>query len=253
MLDGHPDAALRNAFRSAAGWGYGERLFQAAKFVTEMEYQHLVFEEFGRKVQPAIRVFAAYDETLNGSIVSEFAHAVYRFGHSMLTESVDRVNANGTRNDISLLNAFLNPGEFNDGGPAGPLNARQAVGSIVRGMTSRSATSSTSSSRARCATACSVSRSTWPRSTWSAAVTRARRRSMRRARRSRRSIRRWLRTAAGRSSPSSCVIRSRSSTSSRRTEPTRRSPVSRRSRASGQPPRRSSMRRTPSSLTRWRS
>ena len=60
-----------------------------------MEYQHLVFEEFGRKVQPAIRVFAAYDETLNGSIVSEFAHAVYRFGHSMLTESVDRVNANG--------------------------------------------------------------------------------------------------------------------------------------------------------------
>ena len=64
MLTATPDAALRNAFRSAAGWGYGERLFQAAKFVTEMEYQHLVFEEFGRKVQPAIRVFAAYDETL---------------------------------------------------------------------------------------------------------------------------------------------------------------------------------------------
>ena len=134
MLTATPDAALRNAFRSAAGWGYGERLFQAAKFVTEMEYQHLVFEEFGRKVQPAIRVFAAYDETLNGSIVSEFAHAVYRFGHSMLTESVDRVNANGTRNDISLLNAFLNPAEFNDGGPAGQLTNAQAVGGIVRGM-----------------------------------------------------------------------------------------------------------------------
>ena len=34
------------------GWN-GERLFQAARFVTEMEYQHLVFEEFARKVQPA--------------------------------------------------------------------------------------------------------------------------------------------------------------------------------------------------------
>ncbi len=30
----------------------GERLFQAAKFGTEMQYQHLVFEEFARKVQP---------------------------------------------------------------------------------------------------------------------------------------------------------------------------------------------------------
>ena len=36
------------------GWGYGERLFQAARFVTEMEYQHLVFEEFARKVQPTV-------------------------------------------------------------------------------------------------------------------------------------------------------------------------------------------------------
>ena len=32
-------------------WGYGERLFQAARFVTEMEYQHLV-REFARKIQP---------------------------------------------------------------------------------------------------------------------------------------------------------------------------------------------------------
>ena len=35
----------------ADGWN-GERLFQAARFVTEMEYQHLVFEEFARKIQP---------------------------------------------------------------------------------------------------------------------------------------------------------------------------------------------------------
>ena len=38
--------------QSPDGWN-GERLFQAARFVTEMEYQHLVFEEFARKVQPA--------------------------------------------------------------------------------------------------------------------------------------------------------------------------------------------------------
>src|SRR5215475_6460632 len=35
---------------AALQWN-GERLFQAAKFGTEMQYQHLVFEEFARKVQ----------------------------------------------------------------------------------------------------------------------------------------------------------------------------------------------------------
>ena len=71
----------------------GERLFQAAKFGTEMQYQHLVFEEFARKVQPNINVFLVpdgFDTTIDPSIVAEFAHVVYRFGHSMLTESIDR-------------------------------------------------------------------------------------------------------------------------------------------------------------------
>ena len=30
-------------------------------FVNEMEYQHLVFEEFVRKVQPETRPFGSYD------------------------------------------------------------------------------------------------------------------------------------------------------------------------------------------------
>ena len=70
----------------------GERLFQAAKFGTEMQYQHLVFEEFARKIQPNINVFLVpdgFDVTIDPSIVAEFAHVVYRFGHSMLTE-IDR-------------------------------------------------------------------------------------------------------------------------------------------------------------------
>ena len=74
----------------------GERLFQAAKFGTEMQYQHLVFEEFARKIQPNIDVFLVpqgYDATINPAIVAEFAHVVYRFGHSMLTELIDRFDA----------------------------------------------------------------------------------------------------------------------------------------------------------------
>ncbi len=58
-----------------------------------MQYQHLVFEEFARKVQPAVNLFNDYDGTLDPAILAEFAHTVYRFGHSMLTETVDRYDS----------------------------------------------------------------------------------------------------------------------------------------------------------------
>jgi Ca2+-binding RTX toxin-like protein len=130
----------------AAGWN-GERLFQAARFVNEMEYQHIAFGEFARKVQPAVRVFHGYQPDLQPAIKAEFAQAVYRFGHSMLDENVARTNvdpASGAQSDnsIPLLHAFLNPPEyFNAGGicntppcsTAGLLTPERAAGSIVMG------------------------------------------------------------------------------------------------------------------------
>ena len=109
----------------------GERLFQSAKFGTEMQYQHLVFEEFARKVQPNVDIFIAYDTTIDPSIVAEFAHTVYRFGHSMLTETVDRYDAEFNADHIGLIQAFLNPTEF----AASGLTPDEAAGAIVRGMT----------------------------------------------------------------------------------------------------------------------
>ena len=74
----------------------GERLFQAARLATEMQYQHLVFEEFARKVQPTIDVFVFnYITDVDPAIFTEFANVVYRFGHSMLTENMPRLDANG--------------------------------------------------------------------------------------------------------------------------------------------------------------
>lgn len=117
----------------ADGWN-GERLFQAARFVTEMEYQHLAFEEFARKVQPLIEPFSGYHDDVNPAITAEFAHAVYRFGHSMLTDTISRTNADGSANDISLLDGFLNPLSYTDGGSAGDLSSDQAAGAIAMGM-----------------------------------------------------------------------------------------------------------------------
>jgi Ca2+-binding RTX toxin-like protein len=111
----------------------GERLFQAAKFATETQYQHIVFEEFARKIQPNIHAFGNNDIALDPAITAEFAHAVYRFGHSMLDETVNRyvlhdnfladgvtpnplagtpmLGADGKPilNDVGLIEAFLNP------------------------------------------------------------------------------------------------------------------------------------------------
>ncbi|HJT62989.1 MAG TPA: peroxidase family protein, partial [Burkholderiales bacterium] len=113
----------------------GERLFQAAKLGTEMQYQHLVFEEFARKIQPNVDAFLgpnAFDPTIDASIVAEFAHTVYRFGHSMLTETIDRLDPNFQSSEIGLIAAFLNPLAFDENGT---LTPEQAAGAIVRGVT----------------------------------------------------------------------------------------------------------------------
>ena len=131
LADDVATVPLSQAQIDALVWD-GERLFQAAKFGTEMQYQHLVFEEFARKVQPQVDVFLMYDATIDPSIVAEFAHTVYRFGHSMLTETVNRLDPDFVSSDIGLIAAFLNPLAFDE---AGTLSAEEAAGAIVRGTT----------------------------------------------------------------------------------------------------------------------
>ncbi|MEA2157380.1 MAG: hypothetical protein QOE11_3520, partial [Solirubrobacteraceae bacterium] len=114
------------------GWN-GERLFQAARFVNEMEYQHLVFEEFARKIQPAVRPFHVYSPDINAAIPAEFAHAVYRFGHSMLDDTVARKSIDGSDNSIPLLTAFLNPPEYFHNKTAASYTPAQAAGAVVMG------------------------------------------------------------------------------------------------------------------------
>ncbi|MGV1046086.1 peroxidase family protein [Limnohabitans sp.] len=119
VLGGIDSAGVTHTARADAGSWTGEMFFQAAKLVTEMEYQHLVFGEFARKLSPNVNAFAGYDVTIDPAVMAEFAHAVYRFGHSMLTETVDMRAFNavtglaiaGDAGDKSmgLIEAFLNP------------------------------------------------------------------------------------------------------------------------------------------------
>ncbi|BDW84680.1 peroxidase family protein [Roseicyclus marinus] len=126
------EADLPTLSVDALAWN-GERVFQAAKFATEMQYQHLAFEEFARHVQPQIAAFGVNGSAeIDGSIFAEFAHVVYRFGHSMLTENVHTMDANGVNTTTGLIEAFLNPVAYDQNGA---ITQDQAAGAVVRGMT----------------------------------------------------------------------------------------------------------------------
>ena len=112
----------------------GEYLMQAAIFINQMEYQHLVFDEFARRMQPGIPAFGGYDYTTNSEITAEFAHAVYRFGHSQLNPTVDRIDSAGNNQSLKLLDAFLNPAAFNTVGGV-QVDGAEGAGSIIMGMT----------------------------------------------------------------------------------------------------------------------
>lgn len=128
------------AYAATLNWD-GERLFQAGRYATEMQYQHLVFEEFARKIQPNIDLFVFNNITdINPAIFAEFAHTVYRFGHSMLTDNMPRIDEAGDTFDatLDLVKAFTNPVSFdhvNDGIAGNDLTADEAAASIIRGMT----------------------------------------------------------------------------------------------------------------------
>ncbi len=130
--------SVRVAAIDALNWD-GERLFQAGRFSTEMQYQHLVFEEFARKIQPNIDPFVfSNSANIDPAITAEFAHAVYRFGHSMLTDTIEVSDPTLTTESLTLVEAFLNPQAFTAAsldGTTGLYDAGTAAGDIIRGMT----------------------------------------------------------------------------------------------------------------------
>lgn len=116
----------------ADDWSYEQRLFQAARFVTEMQYQHLVFEEYARSIAPSIDAVVfnenSYNPSVNADIPAEFANVVYRFGHSMMTENINR--SGFETQDVPLLNGFLNPSAYT---AEGQLSPDEAAGSLIMG------------------------------------------------------------------------------------------------------------------------
>lgn len=127
-------AAFKNEFTNATNGG--ERLYQAARFIMEMEYQHMAYDEFVRRVAPELPLFITYDASKNAAVTAEFASAVYRLGHSMLNETIARSNPGSfydpTQNqDVALITAFTNPAQVRLVRPAFIASASYSGGAIV--------------------------------------------------------------------------------------------------------------------------
>lgn len=109
---------LAHAFPSANG----DRLYEMARGIVAGEIQSITYNEFlpallGRDAIPA---YKSYDPDVRPGIANEFATAAFRFGHSMLSQFIRRVEADGSESkfgDLLLRDAFFNPTRLlNEGG-----------------------------------------------------------------------------------------------------------------------------------------
>ena len=128
----------------------GERVFQAARWGVENQYNRIIFDEFSPSLAGLKNVFENFDSELDPTVLREFAHSVYRFGHSMLTETVDRFDTDfqtldnaggadlGADEQLFLFEAFLNPlllmGYDEETGES-LMSPEEGAGAVARGIT----------------------------------------------------------------------------------------------------------------------
>ncbi len=98
-----------------------EEIYQQARSLVTAEIQAITYNEF----LPALLGFGAvddyegYDPDVNPGISNVFSTASYRFGHSMLSSELLRLNNDGTvieDGNLALQNAFFAPDEIIDNG-----------------------------------------------------------------------------------------------------------------------------------------
>ena len=116
-------------FRNGNPGMSGEEVYQTARMMVAAELQRITYEEFlpvllGRN---ALAPYRGYRRDVNPGISNEFATAAYRFGHSMISAQLLRLDSRNrpdSAGHLPLRSAFFNPSEI----------SRHGIDSLLRGL-----------------------------------------------------------------------------------------------------------------------
>ena len=90
------------------GWTQ-DQLFEAARAITEAEWQNVVYGEYLPKLlgDHALDAYGGYDPSVNPSIINEFTTIAFRFGHDESSQNQKPLNEDGSAaNPGGLFNLF---------------------------------------------------------------------------------------------------------------------------------------------------
>lgn len=114
----------------------GDELYEMARCLVAAEMQAITYREFLPVLlgPQALTPYLGYRQDVDASIRNEFATAAYRFGHTMLSPELQRLDAFGqsvTEGPLSLSEAFFRPEVIATGG----------IDSLLRGLATQEAQS----------------------------------------------------------------------------------------------------------------
>nr|WP_246414508.1 peroxidase family protein [Yoonia ponticola] len=110
-----------------------DQLFDSARQIVSYEVQSITYNEWlPHLLGDAVGDDTGYDPDVNGQISVEFSTAAFRFGHTMVSSTLPRINDDGSdtdEGDLAIMDAFFN---------AEPLKSGD-LDAILRGQLTSSA------------------------------------------------------------------------------------------------------------------
>jgi hypothetical protein len=124
------------------GWT-DEQLYQEARRLVIAELQIITYTEWLPALlgPSALPQYTGYQSNVDPAIANEFSTALFRFAHSQLDNTVDRLNNDGTDNaagGVDLAQAFFNPTLINPNGITDPFSGKLStdIDAILKGAAS---------------------------------------------------------------------------------------------------------------------